>query len=211
MLPKTSHNCFSDNEYSKGLAHYLKNSKQMDIEVVEAFLKAGADPHTRYRGNRWLLNYPDADTWSSSSYIDLINICKRAKSNRLCDDDFSMGLAHYLDAKKINLDVIAAFFAAGAHPETKNKRGKTLLQIAATNHWVREEYLRLIKMCSHTESSRKKRNKSTSEFFSDHQQTDDKLDSKPLSMKEKIPFTLFKSASNKSGEVSESESLLIEY
>lgn len=162
-------------DFSRGLAHYLDVSERMDLVIVEAFLKAGADPKVIYQGKSWLLTYPKVSDWSVKSYIKLIELCQA--TTKLRPNDFSEGLAHYLDdAESARLSVIAFFLAAGAAVDTKDKNGDSVLVRAAKKQWKKASYLQLIALCYRTgKLSEKERELALYHYISSYQKKDEDI------------------------------------
>jgi hypothetical protein len=114
------------------------------ISTIEDLINQGADPNiTCDKGNTIL---DKTVSWKKESFLKIIQLCYSTK--KLKEHAFSKALSRYLDLKQVDLQVIEALFNAGAHPDTLNSSGKSLLTLAA--QWPVGSYIHLISLTTAT-------------------------------------------------------------
>lgn len=136
---------FTDASFSDAFCTYFISNSEVNLNIIQAFFQAGAMPTATTYSHETIFGKA-ANQMSNESYLALIELSVATK--RLQPDDFSLAYCHYISyAEKLNVQIIEAFFNAGAIPTTISNKNKGYNDIffLAVDHFEKDDYIQLIK------------------------------------------------------------------
>lgn len=124
--------CLNKNDYCK-------------TKLIQAFIAAGADPNTRNkRGNNYLHMLLNKKEKSEESIIKALKI--GIDVMQVNSEGETALQAYYNKSFHCNLKTIKAFIAAGASPNTRNKRGDNFLHLTIRRGWFNSTILNALRL-----------------------------------------------------------------